>query len=525
MGIGGVSGGTTQPITNEITGSPAILVAETTDASSVDTSLGLQTPTSCFGPPQTGPSGTVDYGGTEYVCKNGKVFEDEREVGTITDAGDYDVTLKGADGTLQRYTGNVANLIGASIHGRLSDGTTVDIDSVGAPAAEGVQRYTMGGSKITCAGPGQPQFSQGRELKENQDIDAFGNLIQWHKDQKTGERDGYRVLEHAPANLGSDGSTVVAQLYNSKYPEQSYREFSNGTRVPWDGKMPELAKTQAQLETEAIAKGPQPASKAVVEALKKEYLAATGVPLNQGQLELVGYTDSVKDPAYVKILKQQGEAVNAAYDKALGRPPTTAERLYWVNLSTDLSLMQRGLDSINNPVKTSKETLENIAKSFAANPGTAAKLEPAGDLPAKPTKQGLMGAQTEKDLIKERTPLANPFVNSPVDAAAFDKLRAACKLRGTDITDNPSSANWAEQMVKSGTAKDPAFYKMVDDTIAAVRAAYQRQLNRPPTQTEISDWVPFTSNMDYNRRRAAEVLVDLQDRKKIDAKTALIARR
>lgn len=128
-----------------------------------------------------------------------------------------------------------------------------------------------------------------------------------------------------------------------------------------------------------------------------------------------------------------------------------------------------------------------------------------------------MGAQLEKDLLKERSPLLNPsFVQTAEDAAAFEKLRTASKLRGVDITDNPSSAGWAQQMLQSGTAKDPAFYALVDDTLAAVRSAYQKELNRAPTQAEIAEWLPFTANMDYNRRRAAEVLVELQDPEKIE---------
>ncbi len=508
MAITGISG-STSPITTggELTESADV------GATSVDS---VATNVESSFAAATGPSGTVSTGGVDYVCKNGKVFVGDNEVGTVNDAGDYQVTLKGPDGTPQQYSGSVSKLIGASVHGELSDGTHVDIDSVSAPD----QRYTMSGEKITCAGPGQPQFVQGRELKADEDIDPFGNLIRWHRDQKTGERDGYQIIEHAPANLGPDDSTVVAQCYNSKYPEKSYREFSNGTRVPWDGKVPELAKASVP------DAGPTPAPKEVVEALKKQYLAATGVPLNQGQLELVGYTQSVRDPEYLQVLQKQGEAVKAAYEQSLGRPPTTAEKLYWVNLSTDLTLMKRGLDSLNNPVKTSKQALENLAKSLATSNSGSVAVEPAGDLPATPTQQGLMGAQTEQALIKERTPLVNPpFVKTPADAAAFERLRAASKLRGVDITNNATSAGWAEQMLLTGTARDPDFYAMVDQTIAAVRAAYQKQLGRAPSQEEIADWVPFSANQAYNRRRAAEVLVDLQKKDKLDEVTARIQRR
>jgi len=489
MAIGSVSGSTSQPVT--------LTDDSITSAGPVDTgevSVGTSTAASCFAP-ATGPSGTVEYGGVDYVCKNGKVFVGDSEVGTVNDAGDYNVTLQG-----QSYTGSVGKLIGASVHGELSDGTEVDIDEVGH------------------AGPGE------RELKPGEGFDPFGNLVLWHQDPKTGVRDGYRVIEHAPANLDSNGNEVVAQSYNSKYPEQSYREFSNGTRVPWDGKTPELAKPKV---SPAEAEGPTAASKAIVEALKKEYLAATGVPLNQGQLELVGYTQSVRDPEYLQLLQKQGQLVTAAYDKALGRPPTTAERLYWVNLSTDVAQMRRSVESLSNPLKTSQEYLQNIANAQAKYPTTNyAAVAPAGDLPAQATKQGLMGAETEQALLKERRPLMNPsFVTTPEDRAAFEKLRAASKLRGTDITDNPSSAGWAQQMLASGTARDPAFYKMIDSTIEAVRAAYQKQLSRAPTQTELAEWVPFTANMEYNRRRAAEVLVDLQNKAKIDEITQKILRR
>lgn len=388
--------------------------------------------------------------------------------------------------------------------------------------AQGLHSQLDGAARPTPADAGpaaQPgsgtKTAGGRELKPGEDIDPFGNLIRWHTDGKTGVRDGYQILEHAPANVGPDGSTVIAQQYNSKYPEQSYREFSNGSRVPWDGKVPELAKAPSATGAEATA-GPTAAPKEVVEAFKKEYLAAVGVPLNQAQLELYGYTQAIRDPQYMDLIKKQGEAVNTAYETSLGRPPTTREREYWVTVAPDLEMMKRGLDSLNNPLKTSKESLENIAKSLANSPGSGVRGEPAGDLPATPTKQGLMGAQSEKDLIKERSPLLNPpFVQTAEDAAAFERLRTASKLRGVDITDNPTSAGWAQQMLQSGTAKDPAFYALVDDTLAAVRSAYQKELKRAPTQAEIAEWLPFTANMDYNRRRAAEVLVDLQDPEKI----------
>ena len=364
----------------------------------------------------------------------------------------------------------------------------------------------------------------GRELKPGEGIDPFGNLILWHNDAKTGLRDGYQILEHAPGNVAPDGSTVVAQLYNAKYPEQSYREFSNGTRVAWDGKVPELAKPQTTPGTE-LPGGPTAAPKEVVEAFKKEYLAAVGVPLNQGQLELYGYTQAIRDPQYMELIKKQGEAVQTAYQSSLGRPPTQREREYWVTVAPDLEMMKCGLNSLNNPAKTDKESLENIAKSLSASPDIV-RGEPAGDLPATPTKQGLIGVDLERALIKERSPLVDPpFAQTPADKAAFERLRATSKLRGVDITDNPSSAGWAQQMLESGTAKDPAFYAMVDDTLAAVRAAYQKELNRAPTQAELAEWLPFTPNMDYNRRRAAEVLVELQDRKNIDFVTNRINKR
>jgi hypothetical protein len=391
----------------------------------------------------------------------------------------------------------------------LAQGLHSQLDGPARPTRTGADPASQPGS-------GTKQTAGGRELKPGEGIDPFGNLILWHTDGKTGVRDGYQILEHAPGNVGPDGSTVVAQQYNSKYPEQSYREFSDGTRVAWDGKVPELAKAPSATGAEATA-GPTAAPKEVVEAFKKEYLAAVGVPLNQAQLEMNGYTQSIRDPQYMELIKKQGEAVNTAYQTSLGRPPTQREREYWVTVAPDLEMMKRGLDSLNNPLKTSKESLENIAKSLANSGGSSARGEPAGDLPATPTKQGLMGAQLEKDLLKERSPLLNPsFVQTAEDAAAFEKLRTASKLRGVDITDNPSSAGWAQQMLQSGTAKDPAFYALVDDTLAAVRSAYQKELNRAPTQAEIAEWLPFTANMDYNRRRAAEVLVELQDPEKIE---------
>ncbi len=515
MGIGSISGGS-QPIgeTSDAVIDSAATSLETATATATAT---VDTSASCFAP-ATGPSVTVEYGGVDYVCKNGKVFVGDAEIGTVTDAGDYAVTLNGPDGTAHSYSGNVGQLIGASVHGALSDGTDVDIDQVGETAST----PTM----ISCAGP-EKQLVQGRELKPNEGIDLFGNLVLWRTDPQTGLRNGsYMVLEHAPANVGDGGSTVVSQVFNPFYPEQSYREFSNGTRVPWDGKIPELAKRAGSTENDE-ADGPAPAPKEIVEALKNEYLAATGVPLNQAQLEMVGYTQALRNPEYLEVLKKQGEAVNAAYDKALGRAPTTAEKLYWVNLSVDLDMMKRGLDSLNNPVKTSKQYLENIGASLGKGPSVlTSALAPAGDLPAVATKAGLSGVESERLLAKERTPLVNPsFVKTPADAAAFERLRAASKLRGIDITDNPSSASWAQQMLESGTAKNPAFFKAVDNTIAAVRAAYQKQLNRSPTQVELAEWVPFSANMQYNERRAAQVLVELQDRQYIDAVTAKIQRR
>ena len=113
-------------------------------------------------------------------------------------------------------------------------------------------------------------------------------------------------------------------------------------------------------------------------------------------------------------------------------------------------------------------------------------------------------------MMKERMPLTHPsFVKTPEE-------QAATRLRGIEITDNPTSAGWAQHMLASGAAQDPTDYRLVDSTIAAVRAAYQKQLSRAPTQAELAEWVPFTANMDYNRRRAAEVLVELQNRSKLD---------
>lgn len=79
-----------------------------------------------------GPSGTVKVGDATYTVTDGKVSQNGRTIGTITDGGDFNVTIDG-----QAVRGNVSQLQGAAIEGRLSDGTRVDNRPTGRVIAGG----------------------------------------------------------------------------------------------------------------------------------------------------------------------------------------------------------------------------------------------------------------------------------------------------------------------------------------------------------------------------------------------------
>ncbi len=66
-------------------------------------------------------SGTIAYGNNTFAIDNGRVKHEGRDIGTLQNDGRFDVTLNG-----QRYEGNVGQLHGAAVTGRLNDGKRID---------------------------------------------------------------------------------------------------------------------------------------------------------------------------------------------------------------------------------------------------------------------------------------------------------------------------------------------------------------------------------------------------------------
>ncbi len=62
------------------------------------------------------PSGTVSFGQTDYNVRNGRVFVDNADVGSLDKSGHFEVT---ADN--RKYSGNLAELTGAAMKGHLGD--------------------------------------------------------------------------------------------------------------------------------------------------------------------------------------------------------------------------------------------------------------------------------------------------------------------------------------------------------------------------------------------------------------------
>lgn len=84
------------------------------------------------------------------------------------------------------------------------------------------------------------------------------------------------------------------------------------------------------------------------------------------------------------------------------------------------------------------------------------------------------------------------------DAAAFAKLReASIRLRGVDVDPNDA---WAQKMIESGTAADPAFYALLEEAAATITSAYQVHHGRSPTKREMAAWLPFAPSMEANGR-------------------------
>lgn len=77
-------------------------------------------PDDFLAPRATGPSGSVKIGPSTYEVRQGQVSLDGQPIGTVDDAGAYDVTIAG-----QRYTGLVSELAGAVVRATTSDGAAV----------------------------------------------------------------------------------------------------------------------------------------------------------------------------------------------------------------------------------------------------------------------------------------------------------------------------------------------------------------------------------------------------------------
>lgn len=106
-------------------------------------------------------------------------------------------------------------------------------------------------------------------------------------------------------------------------------------------------------------------------------------------------------------------------------------------------------------------------------------------------------------------------VTSASDREALERLRqASLSLRGVDIAD--FNMDWAQKMVDSGVASDPAFYKMLEDATAVIKEAYQRHYGREPTKGEMAAWLPFAPSMEANKRQWQSNLERLQDRQNLD---------
>lgn len=91
-------------------------------------------------------SGTIAFGKDTFTVDNGRVRHGGRDIGTLGNDGAFDVSLNG-----QRQVGNLTQLHGAAVTGRLNDGQKVDTAPSGTVTInEFVQRPgTAGGLKRT----------------------------------------------------------------------------------------------------------------------------------------------------------------------------------------------------------------------------------------------------------------------------------------------------------------------------------------------------------------------------------------
>jgi hypothetical protein len=262
---------------------------------------------------------------------------------------------------------------------------------------------------------------------------------------------------------------------------------------------------------------PTAAPPEAVDAFKKAYRDATGSEVTQAHLELVGYTKAIRQPEFSDLIRKQGAAVADRYKEMVGREPTQREKEYWVQASTNLEMMGKSVGTIQS---LSKADIEATAAKIKSTPPWV-RGAPAGDLPSTPTAQGLIGAKQERDWEDAHQPLVNPsFVKTAADAAAFERLReTSLSTRGIDIMNTPTSANWAEQMIRSGAASADNLNE-TKVLATAIKDAYEKTFKgRLPVSTNlvVAELLPFTANVEYNKAKASEVLALLKDPEKLTA--------
>ncbi len=466
--------------------------------------------------PRASLTGQVQVNGTIYFAEKGEVYDSAPgvagqrgvKVGTVSTDPDGQISFKVKVG-------------GVESSGKLNDLAAVYALWPGdRPQPAGPFSSLLKPTPAMTAKIEADRAAQG--LKTDEFIDAFGNKALSHRNAK-GETDGYQILEYAEGNLkvGADGKEVKAITIstNSMYPEKNFIEYDDGSRKWWDGKTLPALPSRVAAQAAAEASG---ASPAVVAELKKTYRDAIGADLNQGQLELFGYTKSVQQPEYMALIRDQAAALTDRF-KALGREPTQREREYWVTVSTDLDLMRRGLASLKSK---SNDDFEAVSASLKKLPPIVHGA-PAGDLPATPTKQGLMGRKMEQDIADERKPLVKPdFVKTAADAEAFERLRkTSLATRGVDLTS--VNADWAKQMLASGAAS-ASNLAQTSAWAATIKQAYEKAFPSPravPTERVLNHLLPFTANLDANQKQAAEALSLLQDKQRLSNLVEILRRR